>query len=88
MHFQKPPHSETKLVRCSRGAVFDVAVDVRQGSSTVGRWHGIELSADNGIALYIPSGFAHGFVSLGDETDLIYQMAEPFVTELNRVLSA
>jgi dTDP-4-dehydrorhamnose 3,5-epimerase len=61
--------------------VFDVAVDVRPSSPTFGRWHGIELSADNGISFYIPHGFAHGFVTLCDETDVLYQMAEPFVAE-------
>ncbi len=81
MHFQKSPHNETKLVRCSQGAVFDVAVDIRKNSSSFGRWYGMELSSENGFALYIPSGFAHGFVSLLDDTDLIYQMAEPFVAE-------
>lgn len=79
MHFQCAPHGETKLVRCSSGAVFDVAVDVRPGSSTFGRWHGLELSAANGIAFYIPAGFAHGFITLSDDADLIYQMAEPHV---------
>ncbi|RDI54840.1 dTDP-4-dehydrorhamnose 3,5-epimerase [Microvirga subterranea] len=79
MHFQSSPHTEAKLVRCSRGRAFDVAVDVRPDSTTFGRWFGIEISVENGVAIYIPRGFAHGFVALEDETDLFYQMAEPFV---------
>jgi dTDP-4-dehydrorhamnose 3,5-epimerase len=81
MHVQRPPYGETKLVRCSRGRVYDVAVDVRPGSATLGRWIGLELSAESGIAFYIPQGFAHGFVTLEDASDLVYQMAEPFVAE-------
>jgi dTDP-4-dehydrorhamnose 3,5-epimerase len=79
MHFQTSPHAETKLVRCSRGRAFDVVVDVRQRSPTFGQWFGVEISVENGLAVYIPHGFAHGFMSLEDETDLLYQMAEPFV---------
>lgn len=78
MHFQRPPHGETKLVRCSRGAIFDVIVDLRPASATFGQWYGAELNEDNGHALYIPQDFAHGFVTLRDETDVAYQMAEPF----------
>lgn len=74
MHFNAAPHAESKVVRCTRGAVFDVVVDLRDGSPTHARWFGIELSADNGRALYVPEGFAHGFLTLVDTTDVAYQM--------------
>ena len=72
MHFQRPPHAEAKLVSCIRGEVWDVAVDLRQGSPTFLRWHAELLSADNGCALLIPQGFAHGFQALSDDVELIY----------------
>jgi dTDP-4-dehydrorhamnose 3,5-epimerase len=72
MHFQRPPHAEAKLVSCLRGEVWDVAVDVRQGSPTFLRWHAERLSADNGQALLIPAGFAHGFQALNDDVELLY----------------
>ena len=75
MHFQRPPHAETKLVRCTRGAVFDVAVDIRRNSPTFGRWFAVELTADNRRAFYIPAGFAHGFQTLADDSELFYQMS-------------
>lgn len=75
MHWQSPPHGEDKLVRCTAGAVFDVAVDLRRGSETYGRWHGVELSAQNGRQLFIPKGFAHGFLTLLDDTEVSYQMS-------------
>lgn len=81
MHWQRPPHGEAKLVRCSRGAIFDVAVDIRQGSPSRGSWCGFELSAENGRAFYIPAGFAHGFVTLTDDADVFYQIADPYVPE-------
>lgn len=76
MHYQAPPHQEVKLVRCIRGAVHDVIVDLREGSSTRGRWHAVELSAELANALYIPAGFAHGFYSLVDDSELYYQMGD------------
>jgi dTDP-4-dehydrorhamnose 3,5-epimerase len=76
LHFQEPPHAEIKLVRCVRGAAYDVLVDLRPDSPTFLRWFAVELSADNGKAAYIPAGFAHGFQTLADETDLLYQMSE------------
>ena len=79
LHFQAEPHAETKLIRCVRGHVFDVIVDLREESPSFGRWHAEYLDADNGFSLYVPAGFAHGFVTLADDTELIYQMAEPFV---------
>jgi dTDP-4-dehydrorhamnose 3,5-epimerase len=75
MHYQEPPHSESKLVRCSRGAIFDVAVDIRRDSPTFRRWFGIELSDDNGRMLHIPEGFAHGFLTLTDGSEVLYQMS-------------
>jgi dTDP-4-dehydrorhamnose 3,5-epimerase len=72
MHFQRPPHAEIKLVSCLRGEVWDVAVDVREGSPTFLRWHAERLSADNGQALLIPEGFAHGFQTLTDDVELLY----------------
>jgi dTDP-4-dehydrorhamnose 3,5-epimerase len=79
MHFQRNPHQETKLVRCSRGAIYDVIVDLRPGSPTFARWHGAELNEQNGRALYVPRGFAHGFITLCDAAEVTYQMADRFV---------
>ena len=73
LHFQAPPHAQGKLVRCGRGALWDVAVDARQGSPTYGRWTGVELSAENGRQLWIPEGFLHGFQTLEDETEIVYK---------------
>jgi dTDP-4-dehydrorhamnose 3,5-epimerase len=86
LHFQDAPHPEGKIVRCTRGAVFDVAVDIDRGSPTCRRWFGTELSAANGRALWIPPGFAHGFVTLMDETELLYQITEFYHPELSRSL--
>lgn len=72
MHFQRPPSAEDKLVSCIRGAVFDVAVDLRAGSPTLLGWHGERLDAGNGLALLIPKGFAHGFQALTDDCELLY----------------
>jgi dTDP-4-dehydrorhamnose 3,5-epimerase len=72
MHFQRPPHAEMKLVSCIRGEVWDVAIDVRAGSQTFLRWHAERLSADNGRALLIPAGFAHGFQTLTTDVELLY----------------
>ena len=72
MHYQVPPYAEMKLVSCIRGEVFDVAVDLRAGSSTFLQWHAETLSADNGRALLIPEGFAHGFQTLSDDCEMLY----------------
>ncbi len=72
MHFQEAPAADAKLVRCVRGAVFDVAVDLRAGSSTFLRWHGVELSAAKERGVFIPEGFAHGFQALTDDAELLY----------------
>lgn len=76
LHFQAKPHEETKIVCCPNGAIFDVIVDLRAGSPSFGRWAAFELSRDNRRALYIPRGFAHGFQSLADDTDVFYLMSE------------
>ncbi len=82
MHFQKSPHEESKLVRCTRGRIFDVAVDIRKDSLTFGQWFGVELSADNHFALYIPKGFAHGFQTLEENSEVFYQMGEFYHADL------
>jgi dTDP-4-dehydrorhamnose 3,5-epimerase len=84
MHYQADPHGETKVVRCIRGAIFDVAVDIRPDSTTHGRSHGVELSEENGRALYIPAGFAHGFQTLRTDSELHYLMGSPYVPEAAR----
>lgn len=76
MHYQAAPHEETKVVRCTRGAIFDVILDLRAGSATFKRWFGVELSAANGCALYVPAGFAHGFQTLTDDSEVAYQISE------------
>lgn len=79
MHFQHAPHAETKLVRCSRGAIFDVVVDLRPEKPTFCQWQGFELSAENGVALYVPEGLAHGFQTLVDDSEVTYAITSPFV---------
>jgi dTDP-4-dehydrorhamnose 3,5-epimerase len=76
MHYQRPPHAEVKLVRCTRGAVYDVIIDLRPDSETRRQWIGVELTEKNHRTLYVPEGFAHGYVTLQDETELFYQMSE------------
>ncbi|KAB8143559.1 dTDP-4-dehydrorhamnose 3,5-epimerase [Chloroflexia bacterium SDU3-3] len=76
MHFQRAPHAEAKLVRCTRGAIYDVIIDLRAGSPTLGQWLGVELTAANYRQLYVPEGFAHGFQTLEDEADVVYQVSE------------
>ena len=83
MHFQRDPRSEIKLVRCLRGSIHDVVIDLRKDSPTYLRWIGVELSAGNGLALYVPGGFAHGFQTLEDDTEIWYQMGEFYTPELS-----
>lgn len=78
MHYQAPPHAEAKLVRCVRGAVYDVALDLRPVSPSRGKWLAFELDAKQGEALYLPEGVAHGFQTLTDEVELYYQMSAPY----------
>jgi dTDP-4-dehydrorhamnose 3,5-epimerase len=84
MHFQAAPHGEPKLVRCIRGAVFDVAIDLRPESPTFCAWHGVRLDADDHRAFYIPPLFAHGFQTLTDDSEVLYQMGRPYVAEAAR----
>lgn len=76
LHFQAEPHEEAKLVRCTRGAIYDVAVDIVPSSPTYLKWYAAELTADNRRMLYIPAGFAHGFQTLTDDAEVVYQMSE------------
>lgn len=82
MHFQREPRPEGKLVRCTAGAALDVIVDLREDSPTYCRWQSFELTAENHKAVYIPPGFAHGFQTLVDDVELLYQMTEFYVPEL------
>ncbi len=84
LHYQAAPHAEDKLVRCTRGAIFDVAVDLRPDSPTYKQWVGMELTETNGLALYIPQGCAHGFQTLADNTEVFYQMAQPWNAQSTR----
>lgn len=84
MHYQADPYGENKLVRCARGAIYDVIVDLRPASDTRCGWFGIELTAENGRMLYIPSGMAHGFLTLADATEVAYQMTDPYVPSYAR----
>ncbi len=86
MHYQAPPCAEVKLVRCTRGALFDVAVDLRPDSPTFRRWTGVELTPENGRALYIPRGFAHGFLTLADATEVAYHISVTYSPEHGRGL--
>ncbi len=79
LHFQRAPHQETKLVRCTSGAVFDVVVDLRKGSPSFGRSQTVVLSADNRAMLYIPAGFAHGYLTLADNSEVAYEITPAFV---------
>ncbi|WP_339824413.1 dTDP-4-dehydrorhamnose 3,5-epimerase [Paenibacillus sp. FSL R7-0163] len=76
MHYQVKPFEETKLIRCTRGAIYDVIIDLCQTSDTYLRWYAIELNENNGRMLYVPEGFAHGFQTLEDNTEVFYQMSE------------
>lgn len=84
LHWQAAPYFETKLVQCIRGAVFDVAVDIRPDSPTRGRWHAVELSAENRHLFYVPDGFAHGFQTLTDDVEFLYHISEPFRADCAR----
>ncbi|MGB5869586.1 MAG: dTDP-4-dehydrorhamnose 3,5-epimerase [Albidovulum sp.] len=81
LHFQSPPHAQTKLVRCGRGAVLDVAVDIRKGSPTYGKWLSVELSADNGKQLLIPAGFLHGFATILPDSELLYKCSDVYAPD-------
>jgi len=81
MHFQKAPHAQAKIVRCTRGALLDVVVDLRPDSPTFKQWDGIELTADNRRMLYMPEGIAHGYITLVDDTEAYYHASSPWVRE-------
>lgn len=84
MHYQAAPYGENKLVRCTRGAIFDVAVDLRPESPRYLGWHGVELSAENGAGVYWPQGVAHGFLTLCDGAEVAYQISAPYMPEAGR----
>ncbi|HYE96016.1 MAG TPA: dTDP-4-dehydrorhamnose 3,5-epimerase [Rubricoccaceae bacterium] len=84
MHYQEAPHAEAKLVRCIRGAIYDVALDLRPDSPTFTRWVGVELSAENSLGLYIPEGCAHGFLTLEDASEVFYMISVPHAPEAAR----
>jgi dTDP-4-dehydrorhamnose 3,5-epimerase len=81
LHFQTPPHAQAKLVRCTRGAIFDVAVDIRKQSPTYRQWVSAELSAENGDQLFIPAGYAHGFLTLTPDTEVMYKVDAHYAPE-------
>jgi dTDP-4-dehydrorhamnose 3,5-epimerase len=84
MHFQTAPYQEVKLVRCSRGSIYDVIIDLRPKSPTFKQHFGVELSADNGKTLYVPEDFAHGFQTLEDDTEVFYQISQFYAPEYAR----
>lgn len=86
LHFQKPPHEQGKLVRCGRGAIFDVAVDIRADSPTYGKWYGEELSFENGRQFWVPAGFMHGFITLLPDSEAIYKCTDYYSPESNGVV--
>lgn len=86
LHFQAPPHAQDKLVRCGKGAFFDVAVDIRRGSPTYGKWVGYELSFANGRQMLIPAGFLHGFATHEPNTEIIYKCSDYYAPECERAV--
>jgi dTDP-4-dehydrorhamnose 3,5-epimerase len=86
LHFQKPPHAQDKLLRCVRGAIFDVAVDIRKGSPTFGQWVGAELSAGNSQQLLVPKGFAHAYCTLTEECEVLYKVTDYYAPQAEGAL--
>lgn len=82
MHFQTAPHAQAKLVRCTRGAIYDAIIDLRADSPTYKQWLGVELTAENRHMLYVPAGYAHGFQTLADETEIVYQVSDVYAPAL------
>ena len=87
LHYQLPPHAQGKLVRVVRGSAFDVAVDIRRGSATFGRWVGVTLDATNHRQVWIPPGFAHGFLALEDDTDFLYKTTADYAKDCERAVA-
>lgn len=88
MHYQIAPYEETKLVRCTKGSIFDVIIDIREKSPTVNQYFGVELNSHNGKMLYIPKGFAHGYQVLEDESEVFYMMDQFYVPQAAREISS
>jgi dTDP-4-dehydrorhamnose 3,5-epimerase len=86
LHFQRPPRSEAKVVRCLRGSIWDVIVDLRKGSPSFGNWFGAELNEDNRSMIYVPRGFAHGFISITDGSEILYLTSEYYSPEYEETL--
>lgn len=86
LHFQAPPHAQDKLVRCGKGRLYDVAVDIRKGSPTYGQWVGYELSFENGRQLLVPAGFAHGFMTLEPDTEIVYKCSDYYAPQTEGAL--
>lgn len=84
IHYQLAPKAETKIVRCIKGALFDVIIDLRESSETFGKWHSVELTAENRKMLYVPKGFGHGFLTLEENTEALYLVTEFYAPELER----
>jgi dTDP-4-dehydrorhamnose 3,5-epimerase len=81
LHYQRPPYAQDKLVRCTKGAIFDVAVDIRRGSDTYGQWVGVDLTADNGHQLLVPKGFLHGFVTRAPDAEVQYKCTDVYAPD-------
>lgn len=81
LHFQAPPHAQAKLIRCVRGAIFDVVVDIRRGSPAYGKWKGYELTPENGHQLFVPVGFAHGFITIKPNSEIVYKCSDYYAPE-------
>ena len=86
LHFQYPPKSEGKIIRCLTGSIWDVIVDIRKNSKTFGKWFAIELNQNNKKMLYVPKGFAHGFISLSNNTEILYLVSESYAPENEDIL--
>lgn len=84
LHCQVPPAAQSKLVRVTRGSIYDVAVDIRPGSPTYGKWAGVELSAANRLQFFVPAGFVHGYLTLEDDTDVLYKVDAPYTPQCER----
>ena len=84
MHYQASPHGQAKLIRCTRGAIFDVAVDLRPDSATFKQWIGVELTAENRFMVYVPADCGHGFQTLVDDTEVFYMVSQPYAPESSR----